>query len=133
MVDGPYSHHDDLRGLFDRLGSERASFVGCSMGGGALIDFAPRHPRHACALVLVGPAGSGVEPDEAPSEEWDELVAADEAGDRPPRSSSATWTTGRRSKRVPTCWSVASRTRQRSLCPELPTGPTWSGPEGSTR
>ena len=83
MVDGPYSHHDDLRGLFDRLGSERASFVGCSMGGGALIDFAPRHPRHACALVLVGPAVSGVESDEAPSEEWDELVAADEAGDSP--------------------------------------------------
>ena len=81
MVDGPYSHHDDLGGLLDHLGIERASFVGCSMGGGAAVDFALRHPERVRALVLVGSAVSGVESDEAPPEEWDELVAADEAGD----------------------------------------------------
>jgi 2-hydroxy-6-oxonona-2,4-dienedioate hydrolase len=81
MVEGPYSHHEDLLGLLNHLGIERASLVGCSQGGGAVIDFALRHPDRALALVLVGPAVSGVESDEAPPEEWDELVAADEAGD----------------------------------------------------
>jgi pimeloyl-ACP methyl ester carboxylesterase len=78
LVEGPYSHHDDLRGLLDHLGIERASFVGCSMGGGAVIDFALSNPERARALVLVGSAVSGVESDETPPEEWEELVAADE-------------------------------------------------------
>ncbi|HEX5975455.1 MAG TPA: alpha/beta fold hydrolase [Rubrobacteraceae bacterium] len=81
LLEGPYSHHDDLRGLLDHLGIERASFVGCSMGGGAVIDFALSNPERARALVLVGSAVSGVESDETPPEEWEELVAADEAGD----------------------------------------------------
>lgn len=79
LLGGPYSHHDDLRGLLDHLGIERASFVGCSTGGGAVIDFALSNPERA--LVLVGSAVSGVESDETPPEEWEELVAADEAGD----------------------------------------------------
>ncbi|HET6884599.1 MAG TPA: alpha/beta fold hydrolase [Rubrobacteraceae bacterium] len=78
LLEGPYSHHDDLRGLLDHLGIERASFVGCSMGGGAVIDFALSNPERARALVLVGSAVSGVESDETPPEEWEELVAADE-------------------------------------------------------
>jgi pimeloyl-ACP methyl ester carboxylesterase len=81
LVEDPYSHHDDLRGLLDHLGIERASFVGCSMGGGAVIDFALSNPERARALVLVGSAVSGVESNETPPEEWEELVAADEAGD----------------------------------------------------
>jgi pimeloyl-ACP methyl ester carboxylesterase len=81
MVEGQYSHHEDLRGMLDHLGIERASLLGCSQGGGAVIDFALRHPERALALVLVGPAVSGVDSDESPPEEWDELVAADEAGD----------------------------------------------------
>jgi pimeloyl-ACP methyl ester carboxylesterase len=81
MVDGPYSHHEDLRGLLDALGVERAHLVGCSMGGGAVLDFARRHPERAGALVLVGSAVSGFEADFDPPEQWDELVAADEAGD----------------------------------------------------
>lgn len=51
------------------------------MGGGAAIDFVLRYPERARALVLVGSAVSGFESDEAPPREWDELVAADEAGD----------------------------------------------------
>jgi 3-oxoadipate enol-lactonase len=81
MVDGTYSHHDDLRGVLDHLGIEHASFVGCSMGGGAAIDFALGHPERARALVLVGSAVSGVESDEPPPEEWNELVEVDAAGD----------------------------------------------------
>jgi len=81
LVDGPYSHHEDLRSLLDYLGVERASFVGCSMGGGAVLDFALSYPERVAALVLVGSAIGGFDPDVEPPEEWDELVAADEAGD----------------------------------------------------
>lgn len=81
MVEGPYSHHADLRALLDALGVGRASFVGCSRGGGAVLDFALENPGRVGALVLVGSAVGGFEFDEEPPEEWDELVAADEVGD----------------------------------------------------
>ena len=81
MVEGPYAHHTDLRALLDALDVDRASFVGCSQGGGAVIDFALENPERVEALVLVGSAIGGFEFDEEPPEEWDELVAADEAGD----------------------------------------------------
>jgi 2-hydroxy-6-oxonona-2,4-dienedioate hydrolase len=81
MVEGTYSHHADLRALLDALEIDRAAFVGCSMGGAAVIDFALENPGRVEALVLVGSAVGGFESDEGPPEEWDELVAADEAGD----------------------------------------------------
>jgi pimeloyl-ACP methyl ester carboxylesterase len=76
-----YSHHEDLRGLLDLLGAGRAILVGCSMGAKTAIDFALEFPGRTRALVLVGPAVRGFEPDVDPPEELDELVAADEAGD----------------------------------------------------
>jgi pimeloyl-ACP methyl ester carboxylesterase len=81
MVEGPFAHHEDLRALLDYLGIERAFLVGCSMGGKTIIDFALQHPGRARALVLVGSAISGFEAGEDPPEQWEELVAADEAGD----------------------------------------------------
>jgi pimeloyl-ACP methyl ester carboxylesterase len=81
MVDGPFSHHEDLRGLLDFLSVERAHLVGCSMGGGAVLDFALEYPERVGDLVLVGSAIGGFSPDFGPPKEWDELVAADEAGD----------------------------------------------------
>ena len=45
------------------------------------MDFALRHPERVGALVLVGSAVSGFEGDFEPPGQWDELVAADEAGD----------------------------------------------------
>jgi pimeloyl-ACP methyl ester carboxylesterase len=81
MVAGPYSHHADLRALLDALEVGRAAFVGCSMGGATVIDFALENPERVEALVLVGSAVGGFEFDEEPPKEWDELVAADEAGD----------------------------------------------------
>jgi len=81
MVEGSFSHHEDLRGLLDSLGIERAHLVGCSMGGGAVLDFALEYPERIGNLVLVGSAIGGFSPDFAPPKEWDELVAADEAGD----------------------------------------------------
>ncbi len=81
IVEGPYSHHADLRALLDALEVDRASLVGCSMGGATVIDFALENPERVEALVLVGSAVGGFEFDEGPPEEWDGLVAADEAGD----------------------------------------------------
>jgi pimeloyl-ACP methyl ester carboxylesterase len=54
---------------------------GCSIGGRTTIELALRHPGRARALVLVGSAVSGVEVGGYPPEQWEELVAAEEAGD----------------------------------------------------
>jgi len=81
MVEGPFSHHEDLRGLLDFLDFERAHLVGCSMGGGTVLDFALEYPDRVGNLVLVGSTVGGFRPDFEPPRQWDELVAADEAGD----------------------------------------------------
>jgi 3-oxoadipate enol-lactonase len=81
MVEGPYSHHEDLRALLDSLDVRRAHFLGCSMGGATVLDFALRFPERVGALILVGAAVSGFEADVGRPKQWDELVAADEAGD----------------------------------------------------
>jgi 2-hydroxy-6-oxonona-2,4-dienedioate hydrolase len=81
MVEGPYSHHEDLRVLLDALEVGRAHLIGCSMGGATVLDFALRFPERVGALVLVGSAVSGFEVDVERPKQWDELVAADEAGD----------------------------------------------------
>lgn len=45
---------EDLRRLLNHLGTERACFVGLSMGGRILMDFAFRHPGCVTALVICG-------------------------------------------------------------------------------
>lgn len=81
MVEGPFSHHEDSRALLDSLGIERAFLVGCSIGGRAIIDFALEHPELVRALVPVGSALSGFDAREDPPEQWEKLVAAENAGD----------------------------------------------------
>jgi pimeloyl-ACP methyl ester carboxylesterase len=77
----PFSHHDDLRGVLDSLGIERANFVGCSIGAKTVINFVLDQPWRARALVLVCPSVSGFESNDEPPDEWEELVKAHEAGD----------------------------------------------------
>lgn len=57
--EGPHAEHDDLAGLLDALGIQRADVVGMSWGGGVAIDAALAHPGRVRRLVLVGPAVSG--------------------------------------------------------------------------
>lgn len=82
-VEGEFAHHHDLHGLLQHLGVEQAHLIGCSMGGGACIDFALEHLDMVTALVPVCSAPSGM-PD---GDEGDlppiiqELIAADQAGD----------------------------------------------------
>lgn len=81
IVEGPYAHHGDLSALLDSLGLERAVLVGCSMGGRTIIDFALEYPERVRALVPVGSALSGFDAGEDPPQQWEELVAAEAAGD----------------------------------------------------
>ena len=81
MVEGPFSHYEDLRALLDSLDVERAHLVGCSMGGGAVLDFALEYPQRVGNLVLVGSAVGGFGPDIDPPRQWDEILAAEQAGD----------------------------------------------------
>ena len=81
MVEGPFSHHEDLRALLDSLDVERTHLVGCSMGGGAGLYFTLEYPQRVGNLVLVGSAVGGFGPDIDPPRQWDEILAAEEAGD----------------------------------------------------
>lgn len=81
MVAGPFSHREDLRGLLGFLGIERAHLLGCSMGGATIVDFALERPEMVSALVPVCAGVSGNKPSGPPPKEWDELEAAERAGD----------------------------------------------------
>jgi pimeloyl-ACP methyl ester carboxylesterase len=72
---GPWSHVDDLRGLLDHLGVERAAVVGLSHGGRVDLEFALEHPERVTALVLVAPG--------LPDHDWSE--EAEQASDEEDR------------------------------------------------
>ena len=57
--DEPYLHAEDLNALLEHLGFERASVLGVSSGGGAVIDFALLYPRKTGALIPVSTGASG--------------------------------------------------------------------------
>ena len=56
-----YLHHDDLLGLMDHLGLDRAHVLGLSMGGGIAIDFALTYPERTGALIPVSSVLGGYE------------------------------------------------------------------------
>jgi 3-oxoadipate enol-lactonase len=68
-----FAHHDDLVGLLDAWGLERATLVGCSFGGAVAIDTALAHPDRVGALVLLGSAVSGYRWSQF-EELWDQVV-----------------------------------------------------------
>lgn len=55
----PFSVENDLVGVLDELGIERAAFVGLSYGGRVAIDVALDRPERVWALAAVCPALSG--------------------------------------------------------------------------
>jgi 3-oxoadipate enol-lactonase len=64
----PYSTRADLLAVLDHVGIDRATFIGCSIGGGLTLSFAIEHPDRVAALVLIAPGVAGVEPPEWPEE-----------------------------------------------------------------
>ena len=60
MPAGPYALRDDLLSVVRQVGIAKATFVGCSMGGATVIDFALEHPEMVSALVLVGSGVTGL-------------------------------------------------------------------------
>lgn len=80
-VDGEFSLRDDLYRLLKFLDVEKAHVMGCSMGGGAALEFTIEHPEMVASLILVGSGPGGFEFDEPPPPQWDDIVAAFKAGD----------------------------------------------------
>ena len=81
LVAGAFSHLSDLAGLVAHLGIERATLVGCSMGGRLALDAALEHPRLVASLVLAGPGVSGYSYAAGAPPQSDELERADASGD----------------------------------------------------
>ena len=79
----PYSNREDALAVLDHLDIDRAVVVGCSNGAEAAMQMALIAPSRVSALVLIGAAPRGWEPEGGWGEEplWDELVAAFKAGD----------------------------------------------------
>jgi len=80
-VDGEFRRYDDIYALLIFLGIKQTYLMGCSMGGGACINFALEHPDMAKALITVGSGPAGFEFDQPRPPIWDALIKADEAGD----------------------------------------------------
>ncbi|GAA4570436.1 alpha/beta hydrolase [Micromonospora coerulea] len=70
----PFAHHDDVVGLLDALGIDRAALVGCSFGGKVAVDAALAHPGRISGLALFGAPVSGNEWSEETEQLWESLV-----------------------------------------------------------
>jgi len=84
-----YSSVRDLLAVLDDAGIERATLIGCSMGGANEIDFTLEHPERVRALVLVAAGTNGFDAGPELEAEWEvwwaerqaPVDAAIEAGD----------------------------------------------------
>lgn len=54
-----FSHHEDLKALFDQLEIRKANIIGSSSGGSVAIDFALQYPKLVNKLILVAPSVNG--------------------------------------------------------------------------
>jgi 3-oxoadipate enol-lactonase len=79
--DGAFAHHDDVRGLLDHFGIEKAHVAGVSFGGRVALDFALASPERVRSLILGAPSVGGA-PTAAEVEAFgDQEEALLEAGD----------------------------------------------------
>jgi 3-oxoadipate enol-lactonase len=79
---GDYQRHEDIRALLDFLKIDHAYLMGCSMGGGACMNFALDYPDRADALIMVGSGPGGFSyPEWSPSPLDEEMEAAFQKGD----------------------------------------------------
>lgn len=60
VAKAPFSYYQDLKDVMDHFGIQKASLVGSSFGGSAVIDFALAYPERVDKIVLVAPSVNGV-------------------------------------------------------------------------
>lgn len=79
---GAAALRDDLYGVLRFLGVQRAYVMGCSMGGGAAIDFTLDHPEMVGALIPVcaGLGGFETDAEDEYAQLWPQVEAAEKAG-----------------------------------------------------
>ena len=77
----PSSHAHDLIALLERLGIQRATLVGASLGGRVALEVAATHPGVVDGLILAGAALPGFAWSDALRAFWAEEDAALERGD----------------------------------------------------
>lgn len=65
---GGTSAHDDLRALLDHFAVNDVIVVGCSVGGGAALDFTVVNPDRVRALIPIAAAVGGYEPQQTDQE-----------------------------------------------------------------
>jgi pimeloyl-ACP methyl ester carboxylesterase len=80
-AEGEYAHREDLAALLDFLKIERTYLIGCSMGGGACMDFTLTQPDKVAALVMVGSGPTGLTLDVPKSPKFAEVETAWNAKD----------------------------------------------------
>ncbi len=82
--DGDYGYEvlgDDLAEVIEAAaGGGPAVLAGHSMGAHTIVHLALRNPARVAGLVIIGPASTGVPPDEESLEHWDELAAGLDRG-----------------------------------------------------
>ena len=74
LPDAAFANHDDVVGLLDGLGLDRAALVGCSFGGSVAIDTALAHPDRISALALFDTAVSGYKWSDEANDLWETLI-----------------------------------------------------------
>lgn len=80
-VKGPISRRADLYRLLKHLHVQKATLVGCSMGGEISLDFTLEHPELVSKLVLVSTAPSGFEMQGEPPPTVMAMMEAAQKGD----------------------------------------------------
>jgi pimeloyl-ACP methyl ester carboxylesterase len=78
---GGFSHVDDLAAVITAVAGQPVHLIGASLGGRVVIDLALVRPDLVRSLALLGAVVSGYEPDTEDPPGWQEVVAADQAGD----------------------------------------------------
>ena len=82
MPDGPYSLVDDLVGVLDAAGADRAALAGASRGGSIALTAAVERPERVSALALLGSGLPGVRVDVRWTPEqiarWEQAEAAED-------------------------------------------------------
>lgn len=82
LVEGEFSHLQDLSELLDYLNLDQPVIVmGCSMGGGLAMDLALTQPSKVRALIMVDSGPNGLELDVPEPAEFEEAEQAYKAGD----------------------------------------------------